>query len=64
MAFLIVCGKSSLYVSGSFKASNPDKIIGTPMINIGRGCQYLANGLKNGAQAQKILANAEQVPNA
>ena len=30
---------------------------------MGRGCQYLTNGLKNGAQAQKILANAEHVPN-
>ena len=61
---LIVCGRSSLYVSGSLEANIPDKMIGTPTISIGKGCQILAKGLKNGAQAQKTLAIAEDIPRA
>ena len=35
---LMVCGRSSLYVSGSLENIIPEKIIGTSMISMGNGC--------------------------
>ena len=39
-------------------------MIGTPITNMGKGCQIFANGFKNGAHAQKILETAEDIPTA
>ena len=64
MALLIVCGRSSLYVSGSFITKAAERRSGAPTINMGNGCQYFARGPRNGAQAQKTLETAEQKPTA
>ena len=51
---LMVCGRFSLYVSGSLGDIIPEKIIGTPLISMGNGrLKILAKGLKKGARTRK-----------